>query len=90
MTIICDRYAFSGVAFSAAKPGLDFDWCRECDRGLPGPDAVIYLDLSVEDAARVSLKEVGLRVATRVGVKVKLSSLAGAERHLSLSLSQNP
>ena len=26
-TVIIDRYAFSGVAFSAAK-GLDLDWCK--------------------------------------------------------------
>jgi thymidylate kinase len=39
---ICDRYAFSGVAFSSAK-GLDLDWCMSCDRGLPAPDAVIFL-----------------------------------------------
>ena len=25
--IVCDRYSFSGVAFSSAKPGMDFDWC---------------------------------------------------------------
>merc|ERR1719414_2623299 len=26
-TIVCDRYAFSGVAYSAAK-GLNFEWCQ--------------------------------------------------------------
>lgn len=41
-TIICDRYAYSGVAYSVAK-GLDFDWCCAPDRGLPRPDAVFYL-----------------------------------------------
>ncbi len=40
--LVCDRDAFSGVAFSSAK-GLDLDWCMSCDRGLPAPDAVIYL-----------------------------------------------
>ena len=25
--LVCDRYAFSGVAYSAAK-GLDFTWCQ--------------------------------------------------------------
>jgi dTMP kinase len=54
VTLICDRYAYSGVSFSAAKgvPGMDLDWCRACDRGLPSPDCVIYLDMPVEDAAR--------------------------------------
>lgn len=48
---MCDRYAYSGVAFSAAKAGIDFSWCKECDRGLPKPDAVLYLDLAPDKAA---------------------------------------
>lgn len=49
---ICDRYAYSGVAFSSAK-GLDVNWCKSCDIGLPAPDCIIYLDIPVEDAATV-------------------------------------
>jgi len=48
---VCDRYAYSGVAFSAAKPSIDFEWCKECDRGLPKPDVVLFLDLAPEKAA---------------------------------------
>lgn len=44
-TIVVDRYAYSGVAYSVAK-GLPIDWCRAPDAGLPAPDVVIYLDLS--------------------------------------------
>ena len=78
-TLVVDRYAFSGVAFSAAKvlrrrsdaaraprpsspqplvctflslKGLDLGWCRAPDVGLPEPDAVIYLHLSVDEAAK--------------------------------------
>jgi dTMP kinase len=31
-TLVVDRYAFSGAAFTAAKaiPGLDLDWCKVC------------------------------------------------------------
>ncbi|KAH8394629.1 hypothetical protein KR222_000415 [Zaprionus bogoriensis] len=47
-SIICDRYAYSGVAYTAAK-GYDFDWCCAPDRGLPKPDAVFYLQLSPEE-----------------------------------------
>lgn len=43
-TIICDRYAFSGVAYSAAK-GLDFSWCQAPDRGLPCPDGIFFLHI---------------------------------------------
>lgn len=40
--IICDRYWYSGVAYSYAK-GLDFEWCVAPDRGLIEPDLVIVL-----------------------------------------------
>lgn len=48
-----DRYAYSGVAFTAAKgaPGLDRAWCMAPDAGLPAPDAVFFLNLTVEQAA---------------------------------------
>jgi dTMP kinase len=41
-SVVCDRYAFSGVAYSAAK-GLDLAWCQAPDVGLPVPDAVFFL-----------------------------------------------
>lgn len=43
-TLVVDRYAYSGVAFSAAK-GLDLEWCRSPDVGLLTPDLTIFLDL---------------------------------------------
>jgi dTMP kinase len=54
-TIICDRYAYSGVAFTAAKqvePPLTIEWCQSPDRGLPAPDVVIFLDLTQEEAEK--------------------------------------
>ncbi|XP_050727123.1 thymidylate kinase-like isoform X2 [Eriocheir sinensis] len=50
-SIIIDRYAFSGVAFSGAKKGLGLEWCKGSDAGLPKPDAVLFLDLPPEAAA---------------------------------------
>ncbi|GAA5910293.1 bifunctional thymidylate/uridylate kinase [Sporobolomyces salmoneus] len=44
-TIICDRYAFSGIAFSVIK-GLSWEWCKSPDIGLPSPDLVLFLSLS--------------------------------------------
>uniref|UniRef100_T1IQH0 Thymidylate kinase-like domain-containing protein n=1 Tax=Strigamia maritima TaxID=126957 RepID=T1IQH0_STRMM len=41
-----DRYAFSGVAFSAAKDGMNIKWCKQPDEGLPKPDTTIFLDLA--------------------------------------------
>ncbi|KAJ7145916.1 thymidylate kinase-domain-containing protein [Mycena epipterygia] len=48
-TVVCDRYAFSGVAFSAAK-GLPLDWCRSPDVSLPAPDVTLFLDITPEKA----------------------------------------
>ena len=49
-TIICDRYAFSGIAFSAAKnlPGMSYEWCRGPDISLPAPDLTLFLSVSPE------------------------------------------
>jgi dTMP kinase len=46
-----DRYAYSGVAFTAAK-GFDVEWCKCPDKGLPAPDLVIYLKMAVEDTMK--------------------------------------
>ncbi|KDN38943.1 P-loop containing nucleoside triphosphate hydrolase protein [Tilletiaria anomala UBC 951] len=64
-TIICDRYAFSGVAYSVSKSpstpsstsvlpasaALSYAWCRAPDSGLLQPDLVIFLDIA-PDVAR--------------------------------------
>ena len=39
---------YSGVAYSSAK-GLNFDWCLNCDKGLPKPDIILYIELSEEE-----------------------------------------
>lgn len=54
VTLVVDRYAFSGVAFTAAKgkPGLDIEWCMAPDKGLVAPDAVFFLELSTEAAGQ--------------------------------------
>ena len=40
--VVCDRYWYSGVAYSSAK-GLDYEWCKGMDRGLERPDLIVYL-----------------------------------------------
>ncbi|KAJ4457249.1 putative thymidylate kinase [Paratrimastix pyriformis] len=49
-TVICDRYAFSGTAYSVAQ-GLDMAWCMSTDSGLPCPDIVFFLDVPPHVAA---------------------------------------
>eukprot|EP00892_Ulva_mutabilis_P006402 jgi/Ulvmu1/4133/UM019_0112.1 len=50
--IVLDRYAYSGVAYSAAKhlPGMDRAWCASSDVGLIAPDAVIFLQMDASNA----------------------------------------
>lgn len=50
--VIIDRYAFSGVAFSAAKDELSIEWCKGPDRELPKPDLVCFLDVSSDEAQK--------------------------------------
>lgn len=50
-SVVCDRYAFSGVAYSVAK-GMDASWCKEADVGLPSPDCVFFLRVDEEVAAK--------------------------------------
>lgn len=45
VTLIVDRYSFSGVAFSVAK-GLDIDWCKAPEAGLLKPDMVLMLNMT--------------------------------------------
>ncbi|EEB09452.1 thymidylate kinase Tmp1 [Schizosaccharomyces japonicus yFS275] len=48
---IVDRYSFSGVAFSAAK-GMDWDWCKQPERGLPSPDIVLFFQVDPNIASK--------------------------------------
>lgn len=51
-TVVVDRYAYSGVAFSASKKNMDIDWCKLSDTGLPSPDIVFFLKLHQEACGR--------------------------------------
>ena len=54
VTLVVDRYSYSGVAFTAAKKkeGLDLEWCKAPERGLVRPDAVLYLNMPIEAAQK--------------------------------------
>lgn len=49
--IVCDRYAYSGVAYTMSK-GLNKQWCMMPDAGLPKPDLVFYMQAEPELLAR--------------------------------------
>lgn len=45
--LLVDRYAYSGIAYSAAQ-GFDLDHCFGSDRGLLAPDVIIHLDVAAD------------------------------------------
>ena len=79
MTVVCDRYAYSGAAYSMAK-GLPASWCKNCDAGLPEPDAVFFLDLAVDTALERIEKRAGTR--ERFEKKTTLELVRNAYREL--------
>jgi len=53
-TVVIDRYYYSGCVYSAAKdnPSLSLAWARHPEVGLPRPDVCLFLDISIEEAAK--------------------------------------
>jgi dTMP kinase len=54
VTVIVDRYSYSGAVYSAAKgnPNLSLEWAWLPEVGLPRPDLCLFLNISTEEAAR--------------------------------------
>ncbi|EDN02674.1 thymidylate kinase [Histoplasma capsulatum] len=54
ITVIIDRYSYSGAVYSAAKniPGLSLEWAWQPEIGLPQPDIWLFLNISPEEAAK--------------------------------------
>ncbi|CRG87404.1 dTMP kinase [Talaromyces islandicus] len=54
ITVIVDRYSFSGAVYSAAKgnSNLSLHWAWQPEVGLPRPDLCLFLSISPEEAAK--------------------------------------
>ncbi|OJJ95481.1 hypothetical protein ASPACDRAFT_36183 [Aspergillus aculeatus ATCC 16872] len=54
VTVIVDRYSYSGAVYSAAKmnPTLSLEWAWTPEIGLPQPDLCLFLSISPEAAAQ--------------------------------------
>ncbi|KAM9316112.1 thymidylate kinase [Gastrophryne carolinensis] len=52
ITLVVDRYAFSGVAFTSSKENFSLHWCKQPDVGLPKPDVVLFLNITPEQASK--------------------------------------
>lgn len=99
-TVVCDRYAFSGIAFSVAK-GLPYAWCLAPDISLPAPDLVLFLSLSPEAAAKrggfgderyetselqLKVREVFARIAGDVGESWREVDASGTREEVEVAL----
>ncbi len=54
ITVVIDRYYYSGIVYSAAKDKADLSlkWARDPEIGLPRPDVCLFLDIVPEAAAK--------------------------------------
>ncbi|KAF7596591.1 Thymidylate kinase [Aspergillus hancockii] len=54
ITVIVDRYSYSGAVYSAAKgnPTLSLGWAWQPEIGLPRPDMCLFLRISPSEAAK--------------------------------------
>ena len=54
VTVVIDRYYYSGIVYSAAKDKADLSlkWARDPEIGLPRPDICLFLDVAPEAAAQ--------------------------------------
>lgn len=55
-SLIVNRYTSSNIAYGSAH-GLDVDWLRSLERGLPEPDIVLILDVPPRVSQRRKRKE---------------------------------
>lgn len=51
------------------RAGLSVRWCKDPDRGLPAPDKILFLDISVEDAMKVRARIVASVVCSLLETK---------------------
>ncbi len=49
--VIADRYSPSNLAYGMSR-GLDFEWLKNLDKGLPAPALVIVLEVPVSKSFR--------------------------------------
>ncbi|KAK5640900.1 hypothetical protein RI129_009447 [Pyrocoelia pectoralis] len=47
ISLVVDRYSYSGVAFSIAK-GMSMNWCTQPEIGLLRPDLILFLQINPE------------------------------------------
>uniref|UniRef100_A0A8C9HN76 dTMP kinase n=1 Tax=Piliocolobus tephrosceles TaxID=591936 RepID=A0A8C9HN76_9PRIM len=68
--VVCDRYAYSGVAYSSGALNLSKKWCINPDEGLIKPDLVFYLNVPPNYAKNRS--EYGDEIYEKIEVQKKI------------------
>ncbi|GAW83877.1 thymidylate kinase [Plasmodium gonderi] len=68
--VVCDRYAYSGVAYSAGALKLSKTWCMNPDQGLIKPDIVFYLNVPPNYAKNRS--EYGEEIYEKIEVQKRI------------------
>lgn len=57
VTVICDRYVLSSLAYQASQ-GVDLDWLVSLNSRAPQPDVTIFIDTDVDECvARIASRE---------------------------------
>lgn len=86
--VLCDRYSYSGIAYSVAQ-GLPFDWCcrTEEQAHLPDPDVVLFMDLDPKIAAQ--RKGFGEEAFEKIELQQKVYSAFSEVRDYTLSRDGN-
>jgi dTMP kinase len=97
ITLVIDRYSYSGVVYSAAKnnPKLDVHWAWQPEIGLPRPDLLLFLHIQPEVAAlrggygaeRYESGEMQRRVRTLFETLIRQG---GFENAVSIDAGQTP
>mmetsp|Transcript_15681 Transcript_15681/g.39835 ORF Transcript_15681/g.39835 Transcript_15681/m.39835 type:complete len:207 (-) Transcript_15681:4331-4951(-) len=96
ISVVCDRYYYSGVAYSLARGDIDsIPWAIQTDVGLPEPDRVYFLDISADQVK--GRKGYGDEIYEKVDFQsdvrrtfLELYSSRNNWKHLHISPDQTP
>lgn len=52
ISVVCDRYVFSSMAYQTLDPSITPDWVAQINLGCAVPDITIFLDVPVDECLR--------------------------------------
>jgi dTMP kinase len=48
INVVCDRYSYSGMAYSSVSDKVSMEWCMKLEEDLPQPDIIFFIDITVD------------------------------------------